>query len=165
MTLSDAKIELLDRILARNLAWIAAADSRLAPLMAVDTAMLGVLAALVPSAPAWRVVPAIVTASSAVLVIVSILSLVAGTFPRLTGPRASLLYFGGIASLEPDQYVARVLSATSDDLLRDFATQCHRNAEIAKAKFQCVKLSMILMFAAVPVWLAAIALLYAARQP
>jgi len=159
------EIDLIDRILSRNLSWIAAADSKVAPILAIDTAMLGVLAALVPSAASWRALPAVLAAISTLLLCGSVLSLIAGTFPRLSGPKASLVYFGGISNFEREQYVNQLLGSQSADLARDMAQQVHRNGEIAATKYWCVKWAMILLFASLPFWVVAISLLYAGRAP
>lgn len=165
MASMSPEIDLIDRILERNLAWIAAADSKVTPILAVDTAMLGVLAALVPAAASWRALPAVLAAVSALFLFGSVTSLVVATFPRLAGPKASLVFFGGIAGFEREQYVAQLLSAQNVDVAKDMAQQCHRNAEIAATKYWCVKWAMILLFAALPFWLAGISLLYASRTP
>ena len=157
------EIDLVDRILSRNLSWISAADSKVAPILAIDTAMLGVLAALVPSAESWRALPAVLAGISALLLCGSVVSLVAATFPRLSGPKASMIFFGGISSFEREQYVTQLLGAQSADLAKDIAQQCHRNAEIAATKYWCLKSAMMLLFGALPFWVAAVSLLYAGR--
>jgi len=45
-----AQLDLLDRILGRNLNWVASADAKVTPMLAINTAMLGVIAALAPKA-------------------------------------------------------------------------------------------------------------------
>ena len=165
MTGMTSEIDLADRILSRNLGWVAAADSKVPPTLAIDTAMLGVLAALIPSAASWRAVPAILAAVSAFLLCGSVICLITATFPRLSGPKASLIFFGGIASFDRQQYVAQLLSSQSADIVTDMAQQCHRNAEIARDKYASVKWAMILLFGSLPFWIGAIALLYAGRTP
>src|SRR5439155_4799082 len=110
------EIDLIDRILSRNLSWVAAADSKVTPVLAIDTAMLGVLAAFVPSAASWKAVPAILTAISALLLCGSVVNLIVATFPRLSGPRASLVFFGGISSFERDNYVTQFLSSQTPEI-------------------------------------------------
>ena len=81
------KIEILDKILSHNLGWISVADVKITPLLAVDTAMLGVLAFLIPSAKAWTTVPVILAFISAVLLFLSIGLLIAANFPRKSESR------------------------------------------------------------------------------
>ena len=154
------RLALLDRALSLNLAWIGAADAKVAPLLAIATAMLGVLAALAPKSSGWLTIPAIIAAIASGLLIVSLGCLVTAVFPRLTGPKGSVIFFGGIASFDQNKYLARVQSITADDLLEDSASQVHRNAQIAQSKFVCVKWAFILLFVAIPFWLVAVGLLY-----
>lgn len=125
--------------------------------------MLGVLAALLPSAAEWLVLPAIISALAALGLLSSLTFLIAATFPRLSGPDKSLVYFGGIKRLLADDYVKAVLDATRDTLVEDIARQCHRNAEIAGVKFRFVRNAMILLYTSIPLWLVALAWLYALR--
>jgi hypothetical protein len=53
LTAPGSRLDLVDRILSRNLSWVAAADTKIAPVLAIDTAMLGVLAALAPVGFQW----------------------------------------------------------------------------------------------------------------
>src|SRR5688500_6264387 len=127
-------LNILDLILTKNLIWIGNADTKATILFGVNSAMLGVLAALIPLPNQWTS-PAIIFATiSAVLLIVSIVFLVFVAFPRLKGPEKSLIYFGGIASYDQKKYVEVILKGVTKEFMVDFAKQCHRNAEIAKAK-------------------------------
>jgi len=159
MTQPD-RLPFLDRALSLNLAWIAAADSKVGPLLGIATGMLGVLAAMVPRASGWLTISAVTAAIASGLLIVSLGCLVAAVFPRLSGPKGSLLFFGGIASLGHDEYLARAKSVSDADVIEDFAAQVHRNARIANTKFACVKWAFILLVVAIPFWLGAVALLY-----
>lgn len=156
---------IVEHILALNLAWVGAADRKVAPTLAIDTAMLGVLAALVPNAHGWITWPAILSALTAVLLLGSILALALATFPRLDGPRNSLLFFAGIAALDRDQYASRLENVDDREVFSDFCAQIHRNAEIASAKFAWVRWSHRLLLAAIIPWLVTISLLYALRLP
>lgn len=160
MDKSEKNFELLDSILSRNLEWVAAADSKIAPLLAIDTALLGVLAALVPKSSDWLALPAIAASLCAILLIASLVCLVVANFPRLSGPKGSLIFFGGIAEYDRDTYCKKVSSGFTTELLQDYAYQCHRNAEIAKSKFHLVKWASILLFSSLPFFFVAISLLY-----
>lgn len=157
------KLDLLDRILTKNLAWISSADTKGTLLFAVDSAMLGVLAAIVPSVNRWSIAAAIFTTLASLALAASVCFIVAGMFPRIAGPRNSLVFFGGIASHDEDQYVRKILDGVTEDLLADFARQCHRNAEIAKAKYDLVRKAVVCMFLALPFWLSSIWLLYSLK--
>lgn len=157
-----ALLDLLDRILGRNLGWIATADSKVAPILAVDTAMLGVLAALVPRPSGWTFLQVAATSLAVALLLASVVCLVLAVFPRTEGPRGSRVYFGSIAKMEREAYVTSILSGVTQELLQDFTRQCHRNAEIADAKFSYVRRAMLLVFFSIIPWLVAVALLYSA---
>lgn len=156
----SVKLDLLDKILSRNLTWVANADSKGTLLFGIDSAMLAVLVALVPGSDAWTTSAAIVATLTALPLAASVGFIAFGLFPRIDGPRNSLVYFGGIASHDENQYVRKVIDGITPELLEDFARQCHRNAEIAKAKYGHVRSAVILTFLALPFWLVAIWLMY-----
>ena len=156
----QAQLDLLDRILGRNLAWITAADAKVTPLLAINTTMLGVLATLAPQANSWTIYSSIATFLAVLALFGSIISLILATFPRLNGPKSSILFFGGISSYEEDHYLEKVLQGINPEIHKDFARQCYRNAEIAKEKYRFIKYAMIFSFTSVPAWVVAIALLY-----
>lgn len=154
------KLDLLDRILTKNLSWISSADTKGTILFAVDSAMLAVMAALVPSFGLWNIPAAIFSALALICLGASVIFIVAASFPQLGGPRNSLVYFGGIASHDENQYVQKIMNGITEELLVDFARQCHRNAEIAKAKYGLLKKASVCMFLALPIWLIAVWLMY-----
>lgn len=155
--------EMFDRILARNLSWVAAADAKIAPILAISTAMLGALAALIPRSSGWTIPSAILTAFATTLLVGTIVCLIAASFPRLKGPRGSLVYFGGIAAHSPDSYASELLKGITDDLLKDYALQCHRNAEIARSKYANIRWAMILLYSSVVPFVIDVFLLYQLR--
>ena len=152
--------DLLDRILNRNLQWISAADSKITPVLAIDTAMLSVLAALVPRASKWHALSASMTAICTLLLIVSIICLFLANFPRTQGPKGSMIFFGGISEYDSQVYVEKITCGVSPELLKDLASQCYRNAEIANQKYIFVSWSIILLFLSLPFFLPAVSLLY-----
>src|SRR3954467_9109350 len=84
--------------LARQLGWIAAADSKTGFVFALATAMLGFLAAAAPRHGQWTPegVTTSVLASGALLISIGCLS--AAVFPRTRGPKLSNIFFGAIAN-------------------------------------------------------------------
>lgn len=160
MNENQERLDLLDRILTKNLAWISAADAKGTQLFAVNSAMLAVMAAITPKAADWTTIAVVFSVFASVALITSICLIVAATFPRLEGPRNSLIYFGGIASHDEDQYVKKIMSGISEELLEDIARQCHRNAEIAKQKYSHVRRSVTATFISLPIWLIAVWQMY-----
>lgn len=153
-------MEDLETHLQRQLHWISAADGKATPIFAIDTAMLAVLAALVHDKTSWTIFPAIVGTLAALLLVGSVGALAVAAFPRTTGPKGSLLFFGGICEYDEQNFLTQINQAQPLDLRRDYARQIYRNAQIANIKYWWVKAAMIAMFASVIPWLIAIYLLY-----
>ena len=154
------KTELLQAVLNRQLSWIGAADTRIGLILPVATVMLSVLAALSPDACDWTKLSAIPSAISAILLCSSIVFVAIGSFPRTSGPKGSVIYFGGIASRDSKQYLETINSLSEETLLEDLTNQCHRNAQIAEHKFSWVKKGMIALFLSVVPWVLSVYFLY-----
>lgn len=158
------KLEVADKALTRNLGWIRAADAKVPSIFAISTAMLGVLAALLPPVHSqWTVVVAIISFLAAAALIVSIVCLACASFPRLKGPKGSIVYFGGAITRAESDYIKCLSAGVTVELIEDIARQAYRNAEIAAEKFKAVKWAMILLFASIPLWLVSVAMLYSIR--
>lgn len=160
----NLQLDVAERLLARNLAWIAAADAKVPPIFAIDSAMLGVLAALIPAREGWSISAAIATFVAFLFLCPSIVSLALATFPRLTGPKGSLVFFGTATMLESREFVQKVREGVTPTLVEDVARQAYRNAEIAGEKYKHVKRAQLLMFGGAIPWLVAVALLYLTRK-
>ena len=154
------KETIANETLSKQLTWIAAADSKVPPVFAISTAMLGVIVALISALELWTIGKAISCALTTIPLVGSIVSLALATFPRLKGPKGSLIYFGGIVTKSADAYVQEMLNATNENLEKDVLLQAHRNAEIAQEKYNCVKWAMVQVFVSFPFWLLSIFLLY-----
>jgi hypothetical protein len=152
--------EMLEKTLARLLEWIRAAEAKMAPVLAIDTAMLGVLGALTPPVFERSIVSAIVVVVAAVLLLASLLLLFLAAIPRTRGPQASLIFFEAIKRTDCKGYLSAVRALTDDRYIADLAAQCHRNAEICSRKFQLLWCSTWLLFSAVIPWLVGIWLVY-----
>ncbi len=87
----NGKIETSNDILSKQLLWISAADSKVAPIFAINAAMLGILASLIPPISKWIIFAAITTTLSIIPLIVSVVFLACVTFPRLSGPKGSYI--------------------------------------------------------------------------
>jgi hypothetical protein len=156
-------IRVLETNLERLLGWISAADARFNTVLAIDTALLGVIAAITPPYAGWTIPSAIFSTIAALLLGASVLFLAFAMYPRTSGPRGSLVYFGGIAALEADEYLRRVRGSETNNYLEDLAVQCHRNAEIADKKFRWIKRAMTALLLSLLPWALAVYLLYAVR--
>lgn len=145
-------------ILERNLAWIAAAEVKVGVIVAIDTAMLGGLGAAFSTSEAIKrtLWTSIWTYSAALLIAAGLFCAAMAVLPRVTGPANSLLFFGRIGNQKEHDYVEQLSQATAKKLLEDWATQIHRNAQIACDKFSWVRKSMYWSFLSLLPWFAAI---------
>ena len=157
------RVTFLEASLARQLGWIAAADSKASFVFAIDTAMLGVLAAVSPkTGSAWAVAPAIFAAFAVAFGLATLSFLCFASFPRTKGPKYSLIYFGGIAQRDAEQFRDAVSELSFESYTQDLSAQCHRNAEIASRKFTWVQRALVSLYLSVLPWGTAILLLYTA---
>ena len=145
-------------VLERHLSWIAAAEVKVGVIVAIDTALLGGLAAAFGASDSaartsWTHFFTLVAAGAAVI---ALFCAAMAVLPRTNGPKDSLLFFGPIASKDPASYSAQFKQATDEQLLTDWLDQIHRNARIACDKYAWVKWSMVSSFLAAVPWVAAI---------
>lgn len=148
-------------IFERHLAWIAAAEVKVGVVVAIDTALMGGLAAAfgasdLSARTAWTYLWCLGSAGMAVL---GIFCAAMAVLPRTNGPKTSLLFFGRILELGAAEYQEKFRNVTSIDLLNDYTAQIHRNAEIAGNKYGWVTKSIRWSFACAVPWLAAIGML------
>jgi len=159
----ETKLHFLDTLLSRNLLWVAAADGKVPAIFAIDMAMLSFLCVLASKLNQWTIYWAISSSLAAIALLGSILFLALVTFPRLKGPKGSMVFFGGIVQYAEGKFIKKVLAEHSEEILEDFARQIYRNAEIAHEKFAHIRRAMICMFASLPFWFVAIVFLYMGR--
>lgn len=154
------RLRMAQWILERNLHFIATAEVKVGVLVAINTAMLGTVAAAFNAVSqadrsAWGILFAVIAGICGLCAIVCAATAV---LPRITGPK-SLLFFGSIHKLDDDQYAHAFKAASEADILDDCLNQISRNAEIACEKFAWVKKSMYWSFLSILPWVAALAML------
>lgn len=159
----DQIIKTLETSLARLLSWIGAAEARISLVLGLDTAMLGAIAVFAPSPKLWTVAASSFAAVAVTSLVLSLAALAFASFPRTDGPKKSLIYFGGIVSRDSDQFLVDMRTLSASQHIEDLCRQCHRNAEIAEAKFGWVKRAQIVLFLAIAPWGVALFLLYQLR--
>ena len=159
----DVSISRAETELVRLLDWVRAAESRLALVLPLSTAMLGALAVLVPTTRNSSLFSAIFSSGATLFLILSIAFAAWACFPKTIGPSGSLIFFGTIAAMKLNQYEQEVSSMTSADYLVDVIRQCHRNAQIANYKYAWIQRSMICLLFATPLWVVSIYILSSAR--
>ena len=156
-------LSVLESILSRQLAWIAAADAKTSFIFPVASAMCGLLAALAPEPGCWSIAAAVCTAIATLFLVLSILFCAFATFPRTDGPPGSNIYFDGISNRNSDQFISDMQQLDESSHLADLARQCHINAQIASVKFKWVKFALASLFVAALPWVLSLYFLYSAR--
>ena len=160
----DRRLEALDRLLDRQLAWVAAANERITTPLTLATAMLGVSAALAPSkASEWTLLQGVLAGFSTLGLLTCLGCCSFAVFPRTAAPHDSLVYFGGVASWERAKFVTEALRRSVTEHAQDLAQQVHVNATIAQTKFLWVQRALFVLIVSVPAWLGALCLLYQGR--
>jgi hypothetical protein len=157
MPLARDRLTTAQWILERNLAWIAAADAKVAMIVTINVAMLGGLAGTFGWSEAHRTSWAYLACMMAVILSGSgVFCAAMAMFPRTDGPKQSLLFSVPVSGMNLPDYQAALKDSSDEQLLDDWAGQVHRNAEIAKSKFEWVRVAMIWSFLGVPAWVVAI---------
>jgi Family of unknown function (DUF5706) len=157
------RIRFLEATLARLLQWISAAEARIALIFGIHSGMLGALAAFAPTPDRWTIAAIATAAVSAFALMLGVAFLALASFPRIAGPKQSVIYFGGIVSRNDDHYLAIVREFDVAAYIDDLARQCHRNAQIAAAKFHWLRRGLVALFVAFLPWTLTIFLLYQQR--
>lgn len=158
MSAEKERLQTAQWVLERNLAWISAAEVKVGVIVAIDTAMLGGLGAVLSAADgaarthwAW-----FFTIAAVVFLGFGLLCAAMAVLPRINGPANSLLFFGRVGACDAVEYIDAFKKATHANLIDDWAAQIHRNAQIACDKFAWVKKAMWWSFLSVLPWFAGI---------
>jgi hypothetical protein len=153
------EIAVLESNLARQLAWIAAADAKTGPVLTVNTAALGALAAVALPLGAWTVAQSFFGVAAVVLLALSFIHVFVASFPRTDGPVGSMVFFGEITRRSEAEFLAAMAPLDPEAYRVDLARQCYRNAQIAGQKFRHVKLATTFLLLALIPWACAIYLM------
>lgn len=158
---TEMRLEHAKWILERNLHWISAAEVKVGVVIAVDTAMLGALAAAFSLSDfskqsSWA---NLWSAIAAVTLIAAFICSAMAIKPNTKGPDTSYLFFGKIAKVSGAHYATEFKMASEDAFLSDLIDQIHRNAEIASEKFAWVRHAISWSFISLPIWALAVACL------
>lgn len=154
------KIDKSEKVLGMQLSWVRAADAKVAPVFAINIAMLGVVFVLIKTLNSWTIPTAIFTTLCVLPLFCSVVFLALATFPRTSGPKGSNIFFGGITKMKEDVFIKNFCELTEVDYRVDVLSQTYRNSEIAKEKFKFIKFSFIASFISIPFWLVSIYCLY-----
>ena len=138
MTDRFERVQVAQWILDKQLGWIAAADSKVAVIVALDTAVFATLATAYASAKAPIAWASLTSMATGALLVIALAFAAMSLFPRTDGPKQSILFFGPVATESRVDYTAALVASPFDKLHEDIAAQIHRNAEIAKVKHRWV---------------------------
>lgn len=132
-------------------------ESKASVVLALDTGMLAVLAANVPSPKyfEWKMIFAIVPV---ILIGVSYWFLFRISFPDLKGGTSSLIYFREIAKRTEHKFIEEFKALDESAYINDLLGQVWRNSEILSKKFDLLRAAFVLMLWAVIPWLVSVAL-------
>jgi hypothetical protein len=159
----ENQIDFLEKELNRLLTWTQSVEARMSWVLPLSTAMLGALALLAPSPSEWTVLSAITSAFAALLLILGVVFSALSSFPRTTGPKGSLIYFGSIVSKDLEQYGKAVRELSKEDYIQDLIRQCYRNAQVLERKYAWIQWALACLFIASVPWAASVYLLYSAK--
>jgi hypothetical protein len=140
------------------LSFFARVESKSSVLLAIDTGMLGFLAANAPPLRESTLFMVIAAIMALVLLSASIVMLYRGAFPQLTGGHGSLVYFREIAARTEHKFVEEFKAQSEEHYADELLRQAWRNSEILRAKFDCLKHAFTLMALAILPWLITVAL-------
>ena len=131
-------------------------ESKASVVLAVNTGMLGTLAANLPSPQnfQWRMSIAVLPVA---LIAVSDWFLFRITFPNLKGGSNSLVYFRTTAERTEHKFIEEFTALEDDAYSKDILGQVWRNSEILSKKFDHLRVAFILMLVAIMPWLSALA--------
>ena len=152
--------EFLERNLDRQLGWVRAAESRIALILPLATALFGSLAVKMKTLDlivCWKVA----SVSAAILFIaLSFIFAVVGIFPRVNGPKHSLIFFGGVGSASIESFHKKTREISEDGLKTDLREQIYINARIATLKYKWIKRSMTCLLISLVPWAISVGFLY-----
>jgi hypothetical protein len=148
-------------VLERNLHWVSAAEVKTGVVVALNTAMLGGLAAAFSASKlaehsAWANLFSVLSAGC---LLAALFCAAMSVLPRTDGPPSSFIFFGKIVKRARADYVDLFKRADNTAFLNDCLDQIHRNAEIACDKFRWVRNAMMWSFLSVLPWVASTACL------
>lgn len=160
MTSAINKIELYEKSLERMLAWVQASESRLGIIVPTATSMLGVMSGLAGFARSFNWLLYFALILSVIFLILSLVFAFFAVYPRVNGPKDSLIFFGKVKMLSVEDFRLKMDSASESSYAEDLLRQIHVNAQIADEKYSWIRRSMsCLMFAAVP-WMVVVYLIF-----
>ena len=131
-------------------------DAKASAVFAIDTGMLGYLAAHIPPWASLRWWEFAVPLATLALIGLSLKHLYGVAFPNLKGGSGSLIYFGEISKKREAKFVDEFLAQSEPEHLKDVLGQTWRNSEILAEKFRDLNWAFIFMISSIPPWVIAL---------
>jgi hypothetical protein len=151
MDIND-KIQFMEKNLARQLDWVRAADSKIAPVIFITTSMLGATVAFLSKSPHLSGLSLFLATVCISSQIYTLFCMVMVNFPRITRYDESAIFFEGIKFSGFEAFHRKALEMTQDQYFRDLERMCYNNAIIASSKFRYVKRAMVALFITIIPW-------------
>jgi len=151
MNITD-KIQFLEKNLARQLDWIRAADSKIAPVIFITTSLLGASVAFLSKTPKLSGFTLTLAAVCIIALIYTLFCMVMVNFPRITRYDESAIFFEGIKFSGFSGFEKKAGEITEEAYFNDLTRMCYNSAIIASTKFKYVKKAMISLFIAILPW-------------
>lgn len=139
------------------LSFFSRVDAKASALLAINTAMLGVLASKAPLATMSMFTYGLAGITLA-LIIVSLWFLYRVAFPALDGGQQSLIYFREIAQRTETAFIDAFSQQDEGLRVKDLLGQVWRNSCILTAKFDALKRAFIFMALAIIPWVITVTL-------
>lgn len=143
--------------LNRILSFFPRVDSKASALLAINSTMIGVLAARAKAEHFnyWYIVACGALAIAALSY--SLIQLYLCAYPKTKGGSGSHVFFGSIAARTESDYIDSFKVLNDDQWLRDLSGQVWRNSEILCEKYLALKHSFVSTIVALVPWAIAIA--------
>lgn len=135
------RIQISQWILDKQLGWIAAADAKVAVVIAVNAATLTALAAFAAS-KTLSICAIFLLAIPVSFIVAALYCTSKALSPQTDGPQQSIVFFGTIEKMASADYVSTLSSISLRELQKDIGKQIHRNAQIATTKHRWVRRSI-----------------------
>jgi hypothetical protein len=151
-TMNDLElIEAAKDQLNRILGFFPRAEAKASVVFGIDVSMLALLAINAPAIKSfeWYMLFAVIPV---VLIGASLYYLYQGSFPRLDGGAASLIYFREVATKTESNFIEAFREQTKDAYIKDILGQIWRNSEILKQKFDHLKFAFTFLAWAILPW-------------
>lgn len=133
-------------------------ESKFSVILAIDTGMIGFLAANAPPFTAFSKWMLLSTAATVLLFAASIAMLYRGSFPNLKGGESSLVYFREIAKRREHHFIEEFSAQNEKQYGHDLLAQVWRNSQILTVKFDSLKLAFTFLALAIVPWIVTLTL-------